>query len=75
MKSKLLALAATLVTPAAALAHPGHLGHLGPAAGGSVGWLHYLTDPYHLLIGLLAAVCVVGLAIGPARRALLRKTR
>jgi hypothetical protein len=49
--------AVLLAAPVAAWAHPGHA-----AGAAGIPWVHYLTDPYHLLIGALSALCVGALA-------------
>jgi len=52
-----------LIAASPAWAHPGH-----PAGAPGISWLHYLTDPYHLLVGALSAVCV-GAVVALAVRA------
>ena len=57
MKSILTAGWVALV-PGAVLAHPDHL------SGGSVGWTHYVTDPFHVSLLALAVLAFVGLRRG-----------
>ena len=49
MKSKIkhLALAIIMLLPVTAFAHPGH------GAVNEINWLHYLTSPIHLGVGLI----------------------
>lgn len=52
-----------LLAPATALAHPGH-GETAPD-----GWLHYLTEPAHvMLLVALGSVAVVGVRWRGARK-------
>ena len=55
----LAAFALGLATPAVAIAHPSH-------APGSVGFAHYLSDPFH--VGTLAVVAAASLLVAAAWR-------
>lgn len=53
MKATLFGFGLVLAAPSIVSAHPGHAGP------GGVGWAHYLSDPYHLLLGVAAVLCAV----------------
>ena len=53
MKATLFGSGLIWAVPSFVYAHPGHAGPAG------IGWVHYLTNPYHLALGMAAALCVV----------------